>query len=148
MKKPCSKYTKEIISQFVDNELDPASTMELSSHLGICPDCAELVARFQTIGIVFSNHAATQAAQISPLAPHPLDPGKPGGLFGWTIDHLAIKLASLTAVAVLMILAVFQWTPPPGDPSAIVKSLDTNASSVMIIETLSEKHTIIWFSET
>jgi anti-sigma factor RsiW len=150
MKKPCSKYNKAIISQFVDKELDPVKTVELSAHLETCPDCADQVARFQTLGIVFNTHSAKQIAQASPLdmAPHPLGAGKPNGLFGWVTDHLYVKLASLTLVAALMILAVFQGTSPPTDPSAIVKSLDTNASSVMIIETLTEKHTIIWFSET
>jgi len=149
MTQQCSKYTQKFISRFVDNELDPARTMEFSFHLKNCQDCAKLVTKFQKLGIVFNTHVATQIAQASPvdLATTPLDYEKPNGLFGRMTDHLYIKLASLTAVAALLILAVFQGAPPAG-PSAIVKSLDTNASSVMIIETIKEKHTIIWFSET
>jgi anti-sigma factor RsiW len=149
MTQQCNKYTEKFISRFVDNELDPARTMEFSSHLGDCPDCAEVVAKFQKLGIVFNTHAARQIARVSPvdMATTPLDCAKPTGIFGRMTDHLYIKLASLTAVAALLILAVFDGAPPVG-PSAIVKSLDTNASSVMIIETIKEKHTIIWFSET
>ncbi len=149
MTQHCSKYSQKFISQFVDNELDSARTLEFSSHLGDCPDCAKLVAKFQKLGIVFNTHAETQIAQASfvNMAATPVKPGKPTGLFGWLTDHLYIKLTSLTAVAAILILAVYQGTPPAG-PSAIVKSLDTNSSSVMIIETIKEKHTIIWFSET
>ena len=149
MTQQCSKYTEKFISRFVDNELDTANTMEFSSHLGSCPDCEKTVARFENIGIVFNTHAQRQIARVSSMATTStgLDYKKSTGLFGRMTDHLYIKLASLTAVAALLILAVFQTTPPTG-PSAIVKSLDTNASSVMIIETLTEKHTIIWFSET
>jgi len=145
----CSKYTEKFISRFVDNELDPANTMEFSSHLESCPDCGETVARFENIGLVFNTHAQRQIARVSSMATAStgLEYKKPTGLFGRMTDHLYIKLASLTAVAALLILAVFQTTPPTA-PSAIVKSLDTNASSVMIIETIKEKHTIIWFSET
>ena len=157
MTQQCSKYTEEFISRFVDNELDPVGTMEFSSHLGDCQDCAEVVAKFQKLGTLFNTHinthinthAARQIARVSrvDMATTLLDYAKPTGIFGRMTDHLYIKLASLTAVAALLILAVFQGAPPVG-PSAIVKSLDTNASSVMIIETIKEKHTIIWFSET
>jgi hypothetical protein len=113
---------------------------------------------------VFNNHIATQVAQAQVaqaliaqasslnMGKKFSSPGKHNGpiarFFGSPTDHLYIKLASLTAVAALLILIVFQPPPPQLSPSAIVKSLDTNASSVMIIETLKEKHTIIWFSET
>lgn len=157
MTQKCSKYTEEFISRFVDNELDPARTMEFSSHLGDCRDCAKLVAKFQKLGTIFNTHINTQinthaARQIALLSPVDMatthfDYAKPTGLFGRMTDHLYIKLASLTAVAALLILVVFDGAPPVG-PSAIVKSLDTNASSVMIIETIKKKHTIIWFSET
>lgn len=150
----CSKYTEKFISQFVDNEWGPTQTVEFSSHLDHCPDCAARVAKFQKLSIVFNSHAAAQVARLnaSPMnMARPLNTDKLRGsfsrLFQGLTHHLYIKLASLTAVAVLLIVAVFQGTHPVG-PSAIIKSLDTNASSVMIIETEKEKHTIIWFSET
>jgi len=156
MTQQCSRYTQKIIGQFVDNELAPDKTMELSSHIEHCQDCAGQAARLRKLSAVFNSHVTTQADKInfSPrnMAATPIDHGKAHGFFvrffGGITDHLYIKLASLGAVAALLILAVFQGAPPPVSPSAIVKSLDTNASSVMIIETLREKHTIIWFSET
>ena len=173
MTEHCSKYTEKFISQYIDNELDSARSMEFSSHLGNCLGCTGKVNDFKRLGIVFNNHTATQVAQAqvaqaevaqaevaqaqvaqasSNMAKKFSNLGKHNGFFarffGSTTDHLYIKLASLTAVAALLILIVFQPPPPQVSPSAIVKSLDTNASSVMIIETLKEKHTIIWFSET
>ncbi len=154
MTRHCSKYTEKFISQYIDNELDSARSMEFSSHLGNCPGCTGKVNDFKRLSIVFNNHTATQVAQASSLdmAKKFPNPGKHNGpvarFFGSLSDHLYIKLAFFTAVASLLILIVFQPPPPQLSPSAIVKSLDTNASSVMIIETLKEKHTIIWFSET
>ncbi len=154
MTQKCSKYTEKFISQFVDNEWGPAKTLEFSSHLDHCPDCAGQVARLQKLANVFEAHTTAQVQQkTSYMAME--HPGFARGILnrfnrfirGGMTDHLYIKLASLTAVAVLLILAVFQGNTPMG-PSAIVKFLDTNASSVMIIETEKEKHTIIWFSET
>jgi anti-sigma factor RsiW len=154
MKQRCRKYTQETINRFVDKELAPDKTMEFSSHLERCPDCADQVAEFRKLGIVFNTHVTNLVAGIKGSSTDMAgsrDPQKSHGLvdryFSGMTHHLYIKLASLTAVAALLIVAVFQGTPPTG-PSAIVKSLDTNASSVMIIETKKEKHTIIWFSET
>ena len=70
-----------------------------------------------------------------------------GNIFGLFSKNINLKLASIAAI--LMIgLYTFQGSmfDPPG-PSAIVKSIDTDFASVMIIETQKEKHTIIWFSE-
>lgn len=66
---------------------------------------------------------------------------------------MAVKLASLGTAALVLAVALLPWAgDPPLDqapePSAIVKSVDTNGSSVMIIETTNTRHTIIWFSET
>jgi hypothetical protein len=169
MTRHCSKYTEKFISQYIDNELDSARSMEFSSHLGNCPDCKEKVNDFKRLSIVFNNHTETQVAQAQVaqaqvaqaqvaqasslnMAKKFSNPGKHNGpfarFFKSPTDHLYIKLASLSAIAALLILIVFQPPPPQVSPSAIVKSLDTNASSVMIVETLNEKHTIIWFSET
>ncbi len=160
MTQQCNKYTQKFIGQFIDNELGPDKTRELSSHIEHCPDCAGQAARLKKLKVVFNRHVTAQIDKIKlsdgNMAPTPIDQkidSKKGQgffdrFFDGKTDHLYVKLASLGAVAALLILAIFQGALPPVTPSAIVKSLDTNASSVMIIETLKEKHTIIWFSET
>jgi Putative zinc-finger len=150
MTQHCNKYTEKFISRYVDNELDTVKRIEFLSHLGTCPDCTDKVSTFQKLGIVFNSHATQIAISSLNTAELSLDPKKTDGarFFGRATDHLYIKLASVTAVALILILIVFQTSPRQISPSAIVKSLDTNASSVMIIETLKEKHTILWFSET
>lgn len=153
MAKKCHQYSQEIISLFVDNELDPNKTEEVSSHVRLCRDCADQAAKFRKLGRVFDTHATQQLAQVKavPLIrtarPIKSAQGILGRLFRGMTGHLYVKLASLAAVATLLILAFFQGPSQVG-PSAIVKSLDTTASSVMIIETPTKKHTIIWFSET
>lgn len=153
MVQECNAYPQEIISLFVDNELDPDQAKEVSNHVRICLICADQAAKFQKLGQVFEAHATQALAKTIPVLVTDRAHGKPHGkhlslparLFNSM--NLYVKLASLVAVAFLLILAVFQ-NPSQIGPSAIVKSLDTTASSVMIIETPTEKHTIIWFSET
>lgn len=143
------------MSQFVDGELDLEKTEAVSSHVTHCRACADQVASLQKLSRVFKDHTTRQTAQIKmahiPGAVGPGEPRTPLGrlepVFRGMTGHLLLKLASLAAVAIFLILAVSQDSPQMG-PSAIVKSLDTTASSVMIIETPIEKHTIIWFSET
>ena len=153
MAKKCNQYSQEIISLFVDNELDPDKTEEVLSHVRLCQDCTDQVTKFRKLSRVFDAHTTQQFAQVKAVfiirraRPFTIDQGILGRLFKGMRDHLYVKLASLAAVATLLILAVFQGPSQIG-PSAIVKSLDTTASSVMIIETPTEKHTIIWFSET
>ena len=157
MKKTCNQYTSEDVSRFMDNELSSDQHQALAEHLGHCPDCRRLAEQFQTISDVFTGFTDKETARI--------DPGRPGqklerylqkyekrnlgtvfGLFG---KNIYLKLASIAAILLISLFA-FQagrFTTPAG-PSAIVKSLDTDVASVMIIETEKEKHTIIWFSET
>ncbi len=155
MSPPCRQYTPEFISQFVDGELDLEKTEAVSSHVTHCRACADQVASLQKLARVFNDHTTRQMALVKmahiPGAARPgfgvAPMGSLGPLFRGMTDHWTLKLASLAAMAIFLILAVSQ-DPSQMGPSAIVKSLDTTASSVMIIETPIEKHTIIWFSET
>lgn len=157
MKKPCSKYSFEDINRFVDNEFPQDRCHELIRHLPHCPDCSLLIEQYKSISIVFSDHADQQKLKIDPeKLKHKLNQGLENsqknllknisGFFG---KNIYLKLASITAILVISLFAsqgggLFD----PAGPSAIVTSVDTEFTSVMIIETQKNKHTIIWFSET
>ena len=156
MKKPCSKYSSEDINRFVDNELPRDRYHELARHLHHCSDCSLLIEQYESISIVFSDHADQQKLKIDPARlkqrfDRILQNSQKKSLknaFGFFGRNIYLKLASITAILMISLFTFQGGLFDPAGPSAIVKSVDTEFASVMIIETQKEKHTIIWFSET
>ena len=156
MKKVCNTYTPEEISRFVDNELPPDHYQKLAQHLTHCRDCSRLVEQYRSISLAFNRHADQQKLKIDPdQLTHKLalsvktSPEKSYRTFlGYFGKNLYVKLASIAAVLMISLFMFQGDLIAPSGPSAIVKSVDTDFASVMIIETQKEKHTIIWFSET
>ena len=61
------------------------------------------------------------------------------------------RILAATSAAVLLIIggvALINTGIAPEDPSAIVTSIDTEYTAVMILETPDTHHTIIWYSDT
>lgn len=156
MKNKCLQYTSEQISRFVDKELSEDVFQTLDDHQTLCPDCRDLINSYQTISKLFSNHTDQQIAKInSNQATEKLKSvfnkttpnffGFAGKGFG---KNIYLKLASIVVIMVISLVAFQGRLTSPSGPSAIVKSINTDFSSVMIIETERQKHTIIWFSET
>lgn len=154
----CKAYSQEFISRFVDNEVTADDHEAFTRHMAQCHSCAQKEAKFRQITQGFQQHVSTQATAINRQMSHTTMDRKPSmlkrflSLFSGPSgrsQRFGIKLASLGAAALIIVVAVFPWTKEtqPG-PSAIVNSVDTYGSSVMIIETADTQHTIIWFSET
>jgi len=154
MKKNCHAYTSEDISKFIDNELPYSLYHRIEQHLNTCPDCKLLAEEYRTLSAVFTDHVHQEILKIDPVKlkqkyRHTLENSEKksfGNIFGFFGKNIYLKLASIAAILMIS-LYTFIGNPPTG-PSAIVKSVDTDFASVMIIETQKEKHTIIWFSET
>ncbi len=157
MGKKCKVYTSENISRFVDNELSPDLYHGITKHLSHCLDCSRLAQEYRTLSAVFSDHAHQGVLKIDPAGlkqklaqafqtPQTQEKKSIGNVFGFFGKNTYLKLASIAAILMISLLA-FQVGQPQG-PSAIVKSVETDFASVMILETQKEKHTIIWFSET
>jgi len=157
MKKSCNRYRPEDISLFVDTELPQSRYLEIEHHLHNCPDCNRLVEQYKTLSIMFKDHVEQKKLKINPdtlkqrLVPatpdlQKISLGNRSGFFG---KNIYLKLASIAAILMIS-LFTFQKgiVGNATGPSAIVTSVDTDVSSVMIIETQKERHTIIWFSET
>jgi len=158
MEKKCNDYTPEDISSFVDNELPYSLYHAMEQHLNHCQDCKRLAEAYTTMSAFFSDHAHQEILKIDPAKleqklAHTLENSKskkksPGNILGFFGKKIYFKLASISIVAILMISLYTFHEDHPSGPSAIVKSVDTDFASVMIIETQKEQHTIIWFSET
>ena len=156
MEKKCEAYTSEDISRLVDLELSADQCRAFEHHLSLCKECSRFFDLYKNLSLAFSRHTHKTAMGIATLhLEHKLEQKiqcsekKPyqniSGLFG---KNLYLKLAGIAAV---VMIGFFSFDPTlirnPSGPSAIVNSVDTEYTSVMIIETQEEKHTIIWFSE-
>jgi len=156
MEKTCVKYTSEDISRFIDNELPKDLYPAVAQHLVHCQSCSRLVERYRSISDVINDHADKQVRMIDPdglkqkteRTIKKLQTKSLGNVFGFFGKNIYLKLASIAAIVMFGLLPFQGALFGPTGPSAIVKSIDTDFVSVMIIETQKEKHTIIWFSET
>ncbi len=160
MEKNCEKYSFEDINRYVDNELPQTIHTEIARHCESCIPCRRLADSIGSIDSVFKNHIDKQAMgfdrNIIPDKVKEKLTTTPKTAFGNIFDNtlglfgknIYLKLSGITAILIIG-LAMFNGTViGPSGPSAIVNYVDTELSSVMIIETQKQKHTIIWFSET
>lgn len=142
----CKQFTSQDISLFVDRELSEEKLKIIQEHMHACGDCKKLAEKFSSMGKIVAQHAEKSVSSMDKARiktgvaefiqqPAPFIPG------------LYIKLASFAAIIIISVLIFQNAVFSPKGPSAIVKSVDTDFASVMIIETPNE-HTIIWFSET
>jgi anti-sigma factor RsiW len=142
----CNKYTKAFISQFADKEVSERERDGFIRHMAQCRTCAETEAQFRQINQTFTRHINSQVSHIRKELP-PLSLEKKHGWFRLPVG-LGLKLASLGAAALILMISLYPGiNDPVQNPSAIVNSIDTYGSSVMIIESPNTQHTIIWFSE-
>ncbi len=176
MRQKCSKYSCEDISRFVDNELLEDQYQHLEQHLEHCIHCRTLVKHYKTISTQFKTFIDRKTVQADPVKVKQklsIQNSKTKSFEGnfnqrnilsilriknffqrnnwgnrWFSGEHYLKLAS---VALLLIITIFTFQEKlftPSGPSAIVKYIDTDFASVMIMETQNKQHTIIWYSET
>ncbi len=160
MKKTCDIYTSEDISRFIDDEFPSDKNQEkyqaLETHLAHCPYCSHIYNQFNAISIGFKHHVDQKLLgidydKLKQNIDHALEKSQHtsfGNIFGLLGRNIYLKLASIAAIVMISLYTFQGGLFTPSGPSAIVKSVDTDFASVMIIETQKEKHTIIWFSET
>jgi len=157
MKTECSKYTPEEISRFVDDELSETQYKTLAEHIERCRHCSELLTHYKTLSAVFTNHVhgknnlkinkALLEQQFNQTIQNN-EKKRWTTVFGLSKKYIFVKLAGVAMISLISLFAFQNAIFTPSGPSAIVKYVDTDYSSVMIIETQKEQHTIIWFNET
>lgn len=147
MKKSCGNIHRDI-SRFVDKELSREQYQKLAQHLSNCPDCNLLVEQYKTLSNIFNEHADQIRLKLNTDKLKHKSGFITQDLSKKSWSNIYLKLASITAILVISLVALQGDVFRSKEPSAIVTSVNTDFSSVMIIETQKEKHTIIWFSET
>jgi len=142
----------------VDNELDNEKMQAVKNHIECCPQCKKLAENYKFITRTINAHAQKYSAGIDSSragiklakALHKSKNKSYRHIPGFFGRYTYLKFAAIVLIAVAsgFLFVNRSVVNHVAGPSAIVKSVDTNFDSVMIIETQRQKHTIIWFSET
>ncbi|MCF8113068.1 MAG: zf-HC2 domain-containing protein [Desulfotignum sp.] len=156
MTKACNRYKKKQISRYIDGELPRHQLKKIRQHLDTCPACRELAAQFRDAARSFNELADLPGVDIDPARLYrtikkPAE--KPAGLrigrfFSRPVRHSLAAAASIAVLVFISMYALKNDSPAPAGPSAIVTSIDTDYTAVMILETPGTHHTIIWYSGT
>ncbi|MCP4022545.1 MAG: zf-HC2 domain-containing protein [Desulfobacteraceae bacterium] len=156
MEKKCSQYNLETISAFVDKELGPKQLDKFACHVETCEACRLVVDQLQGIKEAFKSAAEDEMksidSQVFLSSVTAKSFNRKPAIFEKLKEYLSPKpILKIATIAVILGFSLMYFRQPGINgigPSAIVNSVDTNMSSVMIIETIETKHTIIWFTET
>lgn len=157
----CSRYSEKQISRFIDEALPRQECEQIRQHLDACPACRDLAAQFRKTAKIFEELVEPPGTAIDPerlyqsmqhSAEKPAG-SRAGGIFSWRYhSFLPFRpvLAAATAAVLLVMggIALMSNGVSSDSPSAIVTSIDTEYTAVMIFETPDTHHTIIWYSET
>lgn len=155
----CSEYTEEEISRFADNESDTdIKSSKIARHIDTCSECRDLAETYQKFSALLTRHVDETELKLDQQSLRKLQSiyskkeRQQGFLRSLTTklipESTVLKFAAAAVLFVISFLAFPRTSPLSSDPSAVVKYIDTDFSSVMIIETQNKHHTIIWFAET
>ena len=156
MKKTCGRYTEKQISRYIDGELSRQQLRQIREHLDTCPVCRDLARQFREVSQRFNDLVELPGVSIDPGRLHqrleqPAEKqGRPraGRFFSRPVRPFLAAAASITVLFFISLYALKNDSAVRTSPSAIVSSINTDYTAVMILETLDTHHTIIWYSET
>ena len=155
MTRPCGRYSEKQISRFVDGALSRQALEQIRQHLDTCSACRDLADQFREVTKTFDELAAQPGRAIDPdrlyramqeTEKKPAE-SRTSGFFSRRFRPL-LAAASVAALVIIGGIALIDNTIRPDSPSAIVTSIDTEYTAVMIFETPDTHHTIIWYSDT
>jgi anti-sigma factor RsiW len=157
----CSRYSEKQISRFIDGALSRQELAQIRQHLTSCSACRDLAAQFRKTAKIFEELVEPPGTVIDPerlyqSMQHPAENpagSRAGGLSDPRFRRFVPfrPLLAAAAAAVLLVIggiALMNNGISADSPSAIVTSIDTEYTAVMIFETPDTHHTIIWYSET
>jgi len=145
-----------LLSRYVDRELGPAENNRVISHLTECPSCQKELRENEVLSTLYRSGLEEQLSRIEfrDLEKNVLEHVREKRVPWWMnpkglvfSKRLLVPAAAMAAMVVLFFSFARQPALSPV-PSAIIKSLSGEMSSVVVIETPKTHQTIIWFNET
>lgn len=143
----------ELISRYLDNELDGEELKRAENHIAGCDSCKIRLSDYKKINaglnIPLYPQSESGTAEFENNVIEAIKGKENSGLGNWKeyfFQKRVLVPAGLAVSALLMFFTVFN-EPVPTGPSAIISSLSGPGSSIMIMETPETRQTILWFNE-
>jgi anti-sigma factor RsiW len=140
----------ELISRYIDNELDGDELIRLRTHITGCESCRARLGDYGKIGAGLNSHIQAQAGMLTRGSEdRVVEAIRRKNSEGWKAVVFSKRMlvpVGLAASITLMFLTFFS-NPVPVGPTAIVSSLSGSGSSVVILETAETRQTIIWVGD-
>ncbi len=143
----------EMISRFMDNELHGEDLITAKRHVASCEACSKRLDAYGIIGSGLNSFMSAQTwASGQDIEARVIDrirqkETRLQGLLDFVLSRRMFIPAGL-AVSLSLVLMVFLNNPAPAGPSAIISSLSGTGSSIMIMETVKSRQTILWVKES
>jgi predicted anti-sigma-YlaC factor YlaD len=155
MKGEYDKCDQNLLSRYIDNELGSDDHHRVSEHIKDCPACQMTMQENQLITETFKNRIGKELSGVTFDGLHKKvitkvrekEKSRLSGLHNRMATKKLFFSLPIAAVLILIITISFFNTNYTTDPSAIVNSINTKNSSVMILETQESHMTVIWFNE-
>ncbi len=155
MKGDYDKCDQTMLSRYIDDELGSDDHHRVSEHIKNCPACRMTIRENRLIKETFKNKIDKELSGVSFDDLHKKvitrirekEKNRLSDLHNWITPKKLFFSLPIAAVLILIISISFFNTNYTTDPSAIVNSINTKNSSVMILETQESHMTVIWFNE-
>lgn len=143
----------ELISRYMDNELNVDELASVKTHIAGCESCRTRLREYAEINAGLNSFVQAQqgipAGQLENRVLGAIGRKTSRKIKGWKnliLSKRVLVPVGVAAAAVVIFFTNFDNRSPIG-PTAIVSSLSGTGSSVMILETAKTRQTILWFSE-
>jgi anti-sigma factor RsiW len=125
----CDK-AQELLSPYLDGELDPAARAEMEAHLAACPECAGLAARMRTALAAFASFPEIEPSPA--LRRRLLAIPERSRRFKWDLSFLRRPALQpvLAAVSGLLILITVYIAGPAGIQKAVNRQFHRSLGSI------------------
>ena len=143
----------ELISRYIDNELDDDELAGVKTHITDCASCRKRFDDYDKIGArlnsLIKTRTAVTAGTFENKVTEAIRKKNNAGFHGWKDVIFSKRMWAPVglAVSITLMFMFFSSNPAPIGPTAIVSSLSGSGSSVVILETTETRQTIIWYSE-
>jgi len=149
------KCDQILLSRYIDNELGSDDHHRISEHIKDCLVCQMTMQENQFIKETFKNKLAKEISGVAFDGLHKKvmtrvrekEKSRLSGLHNRMATKKILFSLPIAAVLIFILTISFFNTNYTTDPSAIVNSINTKNSSVMILETQKSHMTVIWFNE-
>jgi anti-sigma factor RsiW len=152
------QQTAELLSGYVDNELDPVRSLEFQKHLAECQTCARCYEEQLALRKVLTNQAqyfqapkaVVRDVRTALREAHRTQETQPRG--AWDFRGLWLKILAPIAVAGIVLLLVLPWLAQPSTESRLAQEIvSAHMRSLLLAHitdvTSTDQHTVKpWFN--